>query len=410
AWSEMEHDIIYKKPALKGFGGKLFEAIERRLQKIMKAHLLPAGYEFQKALDDYERLLSGKELFDRGALEALAECSDNNARHELLERFRDYVLPNYDDPQAVYPEIKEQLVAAVKAARLTKPRPFETPFGSYRGITIDRIVDVVGDILTYLRYVDIELTFDAICELYPDAQTEEERKHLLGVAERLARHNLDVWKQAGPYVQTVLVQRIRKIDKTKIDPLRPVLLEVLGEALKAVVHGVSRTYKSVTLTQGSAVPSDTLARMRAEAIDLLMELYRTTSTDAEKRRTEAALFEATRTPSGSAYSSDLLVRILENSTAIVDFFSTMTPAESYEILQTIEHKVLWLHQRNRGIGGADPAVIKARDDLNESILRFREIVNQNTGFTIYKTLVGFESIFAPAWDDSNFHYERETAY
>src|SRR5258708_3241905 len=124
AWSEMEHDIIYKKPALKGFGGKLFEAIEQRLQKIMKAHLLPAGYEFQKVVDDHERLLSGKELFDRGALKALAECSDNNARHELLERFRDYVLPNYDDPQSVYPEIKEQLVAAVKAARLTKPRPF----------------------------------------------------------------------------------------------------------------------------------------------------------------------------------------------------------------------------------------------------------------------------------------------
>src|SRR5262249_36547894 len=199
----------------------------------------------------------------------------------------------------------------------------------------------------------------------------------------------------------------------KIDPLRQVLLEVLGEALKAEVHGVSRTYKSVTLTQGSAVPSDTLARMRAEAIDLLMELYRTTSTDAEKRRTEAALFEATRTPSGSAYSDSLLVRILENSAAIVDFFSTMAPAESYEILQTIEHKVLWLHQRNRGIGGAigaDPAVIKARDALNESIVRFREVVASNERFTIYKTLVGFDSVFPPAWDEPNFHYEGGMAY
>jgi hypothetical protein len=26
----------------------------------MKEHLLPAGYEFQKALTDYERLLNGK--------------------------------------------------------------------------------------------------------------------------------------------------------------------------------------------------------------------------------------------------------------------------------------------------------------------------------------------------------------
>ena len=119
AWSEMEHDIIYKKPELAGFGGKLLEAIKERLEKIMKEHLLPAGYEFQKVQDDYERLMSGKELIDRGALKALAECSDNNARHDLLERFRDYVLPNYDDPQSVYPEIKDQLVSAVAAARLT---------------------------------------------------------------------------------------------------------------------------------------------------------------------------------------------------------------------------------------------------------------------------------------------------
>jgi ppGpp synthetase/RelA/SpoT-type nucleotidyltranferase len=185
AWSEMEHDIIYKKPVLVGFGGKLFEAIEQRLQNIMKAHLLPAGYEFKKTLDDYERLLNGKELFDRGALKALAECADNNARHELLERFRDYVLPNYDDPQSVYPEIKKQLVAAVKAARLTKPRPIETPFGNIDGVTVERVLEVIADILTFLRYVDSEATFVTVCELFPSAESHEERKHLLGVAERL---------------------------------------------------------------------------------------------------------------------------------------------------------------------------------------------------------------------------------
>jgi ppGpp synthetase/RelA/SpoT-type nucleotidyltranferase len=123
AWSEMEHDIIYKKPILEGFGGKLFESIQQRLQTIMKTHLLPAGYEFQKVLNDYERLISGKAILDRGALNALAKCGDNNARYELLERFRDYVLPNYDDPQCVYPEVKEQIVAAVKEARKAKPRP-----------------------------------------------------------------------------------------------------------------------------------------------------------------------------------------------------------------------------------------------------------------------------------------------
>jgi hypothetical protein len=147
-----------------------------------------------------------------------------------------------------------------------------------------------------------------------------------------------------------------------------------------------------------------------EAIDLLMELYRTASSEVEKRRTEAALFEATRTPNGSTYSNELLVCILDNSAAIVDFFAAIAPSESYEILQTVEHKLLWLYRRNPGIAGAmgaDATAAKARDALNASILKFRNVVDANKGFTIYKTLVGFESVFPP---DPDFNYEEEAAY
>lgn len=93
AWSEMAHDTIYKKPELNGkFGSRLMQAIEKRMKAIMRDYLLPAGYEFQKVLADFERLSSGKELFARGALPALVDCEDNNARHELIERFAEYVL------------------------------------------------------------------------------------------------------------------------------------------------------------------------------------------------------------------------------------------------------------------------------------------------------------------------------
>jgi len=265
----------------------------------------------------------------------------------------------------------------------------------------------------HYRYVDIEITFDAVCAMFPGAQSDEEQKHLLGVAGGLARHNRDVWKQAGPYVQTVLVQKIGKMDPNTWGPIRPVVVEVLGEALKAEVHGVSSTYRSVTLSQGSTIPSDALARMRAEAIELLKELYRTASSETEKRQSENALFEADRTPSGSGYSNELLIEILENSTSIVDFFCEVAQTEAYEILQSLEHRLLWMYRRNQGIAGAmaaDPNVIKARDALNDSVLRFRDIVNANKGFAVYKTLVGFESVFPPAWDDPEFHYEQETAY
>jgi hypothetical protein len=44
---------------------------------------------------------------------------------------------------------------------------------------------------------------------------------------------------------------------------------------------------------------------------------------------------------GSAYLNELLVGILENSAAIVHFFTALAPTESYEIIQTVEHKLLW---------------------------------------------------------------------
>ena len=411
AWAEMGR-IVYKPPVLKGFGGQLFNAIEQRLERIMKQHLLPAGYEFQKVLDDSERLIKGKELFDGGALQAATEGDNNNERYELLERFRDYVLPYYDDPQSVYPEIKEQFVAAVKAARQTKQRPIETPFGNIPEVTVERIVEIVADILNHLRYIDIEITFDALCELFPGARSDEERKLIFGAAERLAQHNLDVWKAAGPYVQTVLVQKIDRMDRTIIGPLRPLLMEMLGEVLKPEVQGTTSTYKSITLHRGSTVSSEALARMRKEAIALLMEFYRTASSELEKRQAKLALFEATRPPVGSP-SNELFAGILADSAAIVDFFAGRVPEDSYEILQTIEHQILWMHRHNRGVSDARAAsdpVARAGDTLNTSIQRFRDAVDANKGFTTYKTLVGFELVFPPAWDNPNFDLEGESEY
>lgn len=413
AWSEMEHDILYKAPKLEGFGAQLFDAIKARLQTIMKTHLLPAGYEFQKALDDFERLMSGKEILDRGALKALAECLDNNARVELLERFRDYVVPYYDDPASVYPEIKEQLVTAAKAARLAKVRPIETPFGNLPGSTAERVVEIATDILRHLRYVSIEITFDAIVELFPGADTDEERKHLLKLTEKVAEHNLDVWKQAGPAVQTILLQRIRDIPKDQRDPLRPVLREALGQMLETEIEGTSSTYNTMTFHRASVVPSDALRTLRSEALDILFDLYRTATSEQEKQSTEQTIFSATSMPVQANYADDLLIGVLNDSARVVDFYRDLASGDAYEILQKAEDRILWLHRRSIGVRN-DPrsseAMLAGVDKLSESIRQFRDAIDANKEFTIYKTLVGYDSVFPMMWEDENSDPAEEDAY
>jgi ppGpp synthetase/RelA/SpoT-type nucleotidyltranferase len=110
AWAEMAHDRIYKKPAFGSFGASAFENIKGRMQEVMRRYLLPAGYEFENIVRNYDRLLAGKQLFDQGAIDAVVESADNNARAEALDRLANYVLPHYDDVRSEYPNITRRLV------------------------------------------------------------------------------------------------------------------------------------------------------------------------------------------------------------------------------------------------------------------------------------------------------------
>ncbi|GGI29846.1 RelA/SpoT domain-containing protein [Bradyrhizobium guangdongense] len=411
-WSEMVHDILYKKPKLAGFGGKLFEAIEQRFETIMKTYLLPAGYEFQKALSDYDRLLSGKELFDRGALKALADCADNNARLELLERFRDYVLPHYDDHVSVFPEIKDGIIAAIKAARLTKPREIETPGGRFAGANAARVVNAACDILGQIRYVSVEGTFDAICEVFPGALDDDERKHLLDLVHRLSAQEMQVWKQAGPAVQIALVRKVRDFAGA-LAPVLPVLLKILEDALGTEVHGTTSTYNTMTFHRGSVVASDALRGVRAEAIDILCKFYSAAGSIDEKTQIKRVLFAAAAMPISSNYSNELLADILNDSARVADFFADVAATDDYEIIQSIQRKLLWLHRRNKGVGVAEdigPAVLKAAERLDMSIQSFRARAEANAGFAIYNVLVGFECVFPPMWQWDSMRYEEEREY
>ena len=69
------------------------------------------------------------------------------------------MLPNYDDIEAIYPELIQALLMTVDKARVTQIEPIETPFGDLDGQTPEAITTLVISILENLRYVDVEGTF-----------------------------------------------------------------------------------------------------------------------------------------------------------------------------------------------------------------------------------------------------------
>lgn len=416
AWSEMSHDL-YKHRPTEGFGSARTNSIRDRMRKIMREHLLPAGYEFQKIRDDFDRLAAGKKLFDQDALASMAAAKDNNQRVELLERFSSYALPDYDDLAAVQADIRKTVVGVMRAARVTPVQSIETQFGWLEGMTADHVFDKAMEIVDRLRNTagadSVQETFDLICELYRDSTTDRQRKRLLESAEHLAENQLDVWQEAGPIVQHILAERILSLDLELAVAIRPVLLKVLGELLSPEVTGTSSTYKTVTWSTGAVEPSDALLTIRARAIEALKRMFRHAKTDGERLEVMQAMWEATRLPNRGTYPDALLKLVLENTLDIVSFYVREANGLSFELVQKLEHMLLWLYRHYREMPEDATRVAVVRDEVGKvtvAILRLRDFINQDPKFVTYKVLVGFESVFPQACDDPKFDYEEERAY
>ena len=409
AWSEMEHDILYKRPRLEGFGGRLMSDIEVRMQKIMRDYLIPAGYEFQKVVNDFDRLSSGKELFDEGPLQAIANCEDNNELYERLTSFNEHVLPHFDDLGAVHNDVRKAVLAAMMTAKARKVRPIDTPYGQMEGHTTDQLMSLVADIMDRLRYLGEEgiiETFDAICVLYDGATSDNQRERLISSAKSLSEHSLAVWQQAGgPVVQDILVERIQALDLDRIGASMAVVLEVLGQVLRPEVRGASSTYNAFTIKTGAVAPSDLLVKVRSTAIDILLSIFRSATSDTEKKVVLQKLSEASRTPTMGNYSNDLLAIALNDTAKIVRFLTEVSAEQSHVLLEGFEHDCLWHYRRSNPLPPSmanDKEVAAARDGLSEAILAFRGRVNADQRFVIFKTLVGHQAVFPPAWEDGDF--------
>ncbi|MGH2511037.1 MAG: RelA/SpoT domain-containing protein, partial [Ktedonobacteraceae bacterium] len=226
AWAETSHDILYKATTAMGFGSKAFQSIEKRMARVMDEYLLPAGYEMQKVQYDYERLMQGMALFDRGTLDVLAQCKDNNERYDTLSTIREYVLPNYDDVVGIYGELCHALVRSARSAHECAQKPIETSFGSLPGKTANNAINLVLRILDDLRYVDVERTFRSLSELYLGEESDQVREHILQIIGQLAQYDLNVWRKVGPYVQHVLSEIVDGFTSDERQALRPLILKI----------------------------------------------------------------------------------------------------------------------------------------------------------------------------------------
>ncbi|WP_205518176.1 RelA/SpoT domain-containing protein, partial [Sphingorhabdus sp. Alg239-R122] len=383
SWAATAHDTIYKKPKLDDFGAKAIERIEERLAKIAKRYLIPAGYEFDRVLHDFDRLLEGKKLLDGDALQAILDASDNNVRADALETFTENVLPFYDDIPGVWRDILEKLVDAAQVAKTVPQKENETPFGNFPGQSFSDILSKISETIKPYRYIDVTLTFETILALYRLVETDEERKPVLELAETLAKHDLEVWKSAGPVVQEILIDQLNAIQLEEQSRNISLIAEISSCILGSEISGTTWGADVVTLHRGSVVASQTLQSIRSRTIALLESLLKQCSTPTERAPILNALFQATRTSHELHSRRDLFSMILQDSLRVIETLTQIVAVMPFDERQKTEQRVF---QRYRWYSvlpedfSDDDELIKVQGEFLETTKKFREAANADTEF------------------------------
>jgi ppGpp synthetase/RelA/SpoT-type nucleotidyltranferase len=413
AWSETSHDILYKNKMGDGYGGRAMEAIVSRFERIMDNYLIPAGFEIQKAQQEYERLLQGKELFDRDIPKLLDNAQNNNERYEILSELEDYAIPNYDDLSAAYKELKSPLLRAVKAARVTEPIPIETTYGDMDGFKPDAVTKLVVKIVESLRYVDVIGTLQLLIDIYRDEPNDDIRQQIITVVKNLSEYNIDAYKQVGPVLQMALIDYLAGMSAAEVDSIRTIALTVWTEAIQSDITGAKWKANSVVLSTGAVPASDQLREVRDKAIKALFDAYDRSIDDTQKRAVLSALDAATRTPSQGQYSNELLAMTLRDTARIIEFMTEHAKAQSYELLQHMEHRFFYDYVRAKDLTD-DPenrfGCQAEAEALIAVVFKFRDTANADDRFVRYKVLVGFESIYPGHWTNQEFDYTGSDEY
>lgn len=411
SWAETSHDIVYKPQPGNGYGTKAGQAIKRRFERIMDEYLLPAGFEIQKAQQEYERLIQGKELFDKDVVKQVDGAQNNNERYEVLTGLRDYAIPHYDDVHAAYKTLQAPLLRAARAARATEPAPIQTTFGDMPGFKADTVVKLIIEIIERLRYADVTGTLQLLIDIYRGEPDADIRQQIVNVVKNLAEYDLDAYRQVGSDLQRALVEHIGSMSTTEIDGIRPIAITIWTEALQSDITGTKWKADSMVMRTGALPASEQLRAVRDMAMQALFNAYDRSTDDSQRRAVLAALDAATRTPTNANYSNELLATTVRDAKRIVDFVRERAPSTSFELLQHLEHQFLYDYFRTKQLVTEERFGCQAASAaLIDSILAFRDAINKDQDFIKYKVLVGFESVYPAHWEDENFDFHGEDAY
>jgi ppGpp synthetase/RelA/SpoT-type nucleotidyltranferase len=411
AWSETSHDVLYKGRRAEGFGTRQFEALKQRFARVMRDHLMPAGYEMQKIQEDAERFHTGLAVFDSAPLKKLSEARDNNQRVDTIVQIKTHLLPGLDDLSFHIREIRAAMVSAIEAARTVPVVARNGIMGSMRGATSTDVLKSGLEVLDSIRYSDMDEGFQALVRLWTGTTGRADCEPIEASLERLAKFSIPVWEQVGAGVQLDLLDALSDMSADRRKIVRPLVLVVCRAALSAEMdHSEMTSFDAVTLSRASVSAHETLVTARGVAIALGIEALEAATSRQEWDAAWRCLWSGT----GGVISGDtdrsvsaLQWQLMRDLCAVVARHRTNIP---YDILQEVEEDLYWAY---RNLGGskediaADIGANAEATSTRAALEACRDQLNLDDQYIAYKTLVGFRTVFVEEWNQDIDVTDRE---
>ena len=413
AWSETTHNILYKSQDFTQYGKKEFEFIKEQADKIMEEHLLPAGFQLQKIEHDYNKLLEGKKLSEEGVLEQLQSCKNNDERYDLLTNIFELVLPLQDSRNIETTIICEILVDTVGVARNSKDAPIKTPFGFSTGKSYIDVLVIALRILTSLPHSEADKIFPLLCNLYIDRNNDSEIKHILNAVEQITRYKLTELYEANLYVQSKICNQIAEMDEYRMKQLIPVVVKVLSTILEVKIEDLVVNGSIVNCHRRALPYSVELVNLRVKAFNLFEKVYSLAPTVKQRKNIFNSMWERIRFQPPAGWNRQLEIMIINDANRILNFCTIIAQNGDFEILQEMEYSVFWLCRDHHGSANSDidesefsEIVIKLLDHIST----FKNMLSKNSEYVIYKTLIGYNSVYSSDWERVDIYTHIQNAY
>lgn len=257
----------------------------------------------------------------------------------------------------------------------------------YRGANTLMTKDI--KVLSGLRYLETAEVTDLL--LWAAVHSEESVRKAANEALRsLAKYNLSVFygtddnsrRGIGAAPQMAVLDTVEgKNDRFLLDHLSGVLTLLEG-LLSTSMESANWSSTAVTLSRAVTPAAGDVPTVRRRSIELLKRIYGFAETKRQKISVIRTLNAAARSESHTGVDKDYAAMIAANALEVLALFAHIAECEpDLQIVQKIEHDSYWIHYHSPS------------DEVRSAALAVKAIVDANSEYTIYKTLIGFEGVF-----------------